>query len=1085
MASLLLVCCSQSKNPTAALVPVKISLVFDSSQGPETDQSKALKETLGASSNLASSVDSTTLVSDATRIAIPPIKLLNDPDKNFTFKRSKRWLSYRLSRENEVLKSDSLLIKDRDIFELAPIELEAKAGEQLKAVVSLMQVDFMNESDAANFCKTGAPGYVRTWNSESSYKVGESGEWAVVMNETGRSTLAMSAVKLEQALVQKLKTDDIKIFLTDTLNNRMMDAQLCDPGQLNVHNVPKEDAFGRILAFSKPLKNYQFVLSAAGNLISLLPSDDEEGADEALSDPEAVVSTLNVTQGFRVVKPEVGRWFLSRTHLEKILPLGWNDIEPRVDEFILAGGAEDGFINKQEYDAKKNLVQYKTPDGADAKLLLMTADQACPSEESGYVSAVPLTYDSRIVDGKKLKVCIRVANSSGNFLIAESKAFVVDLTPASAPTISVAALSDTYINLNENNAGFKVQVSGEPGASYSIKCSAGNCNFTPVGDGVVNSGVVTGRFNSAGVAETGVKISSGTSVVFVATQTDIAGNPESLLKELSGNVDLAAPSLVLSDGTLSLMNNVFFTADVSSTFSGTCESGLTVTLLGDVQSGQTSTCAGSSAGSSGGGSFSFSLIKLSAGTGNKKMRARQVDAAGNEGFSSELTVKLSSPPATPTSSSTAIATATPTSSSTATATATPTSSSTPTATPVGTSPLTPTITSPVSLTKLRGVLSGTCDFATGNTTTATTTLGQIIKVECTAASGLAVVIDLPAGPATTFTVDIKTTNATGQSAMLGQSVNRTAFVCPAGYVAVPGYPSSGTSVKLGSGSSSVGNSDPSLDPSKDFCVMKYPAKYNGSGAAVSQPNSLPWVNIPRGSNSTGTTGTPGTPGTTGTPGTPGSAIQKNLEGVRANWSGGIVGSGILNRGHSDGSPAQILDHSPDDLNAYIGTGDAAVAIKPWDQWGSTTPDPGADQKRTHMLSNGEVIWDFSGNIWQWVRDDISTLGVDFTGVTNDLDVSVLTGTNQMIFGTGLTLSSPSTKNLGRFVVPASANAATLSGAAFARGGAFDSNDAAGLYAANLSFNPSIVSDRVGFRCVAAPLGTGTVASGAVSSTSTP
>ena len=213
-------------------------------------------------------------------------------------------------------------------------------------------------------------------------------------------------------------------------------------------------------------------------------------------------------------------------------------------------------------------------------------------------------------------------------------------------------------------------------------------------------------------------------------------------------------------------------------------------------------------------------------------------------------------------------------------------------------------------------------------------------------------------------------------------------------------------------------------------------------------------------------------------------IARNLEGVRANWSGGIVGSGILNRGHSDGSPAQILEHSPDDLNAYSGTGDGAVGSKPWDQWGSM-PDPGADQKRTHMLSNGELIWDFSGNVWQWVRDDISTLGVDFTGVTNDLDVSVLTGTNQMIFGTGLTLSSPSTKNLGRFVVPASANAATLSGAAFARGGAFDSNDAAGLYAANLSFNPSIVSDRVGFRCVAAPLGTGTVASGAVSSTSTP
>ena len=29
------------------------------------------------------------------------------------------------------------------------------------------------------------------------------------------------------------------------------------------------------------------------------------------------------------------------------------------------------------------------------------------------------------------------------------------------------------------------------------------------------------------------------------------------------------------------------------------------------------------------------------------------------------------------------------------------------------------------------------------------------------------------------------------------------------------------------------------------------------------------------------------------------------------------------------------------------------------------------QRRTHTLSNGEVIWDVSGNAWEWVKDDNS------------------------------------------------------------------------------------------------------------------
>jgi hypothetical protein len=36
-------------------------------------------------------------------------------------------------------------------------------------------------------------------------------------------------------------------------------------------------------------------------------------------------------------------------------------------------------------------------------------------------------------------------------------------------------------------------------------------------------------------------------------------------------------------------------------------------------------------------------------------------------------------------------------------------------------------------------------------------------------------------------------------------------------------------------------------------------------------------------------------------------------------------------------------------------------------WGSAD----FDQKRTHTLSNDEIIWDFSGNVYEWVKDDLT------------------------------------------------------------------------------------------------------------------
>ena len=81
-------------------------------------------------------------------------------------------------------------------------------------------------------------------------------------------------------------------------------------------------------------------------------------------------------------------------------------------------------------------------------------------------------------------------------------------------------------------------------------------------------------------------------------------------------------------------------------------------------------------------------------------------------------------------------------------------------------------------------------------------------------------------------------------------------------------------------------------------------------------------------------------------------IVQNVASVASNWeddaSGHAVSIGKVYSGHHDNSPANSLDASTDN-DPYYGTGDIAPSL----------------QKRTLVLNNGEVIWDFSGNVSEW------------------------------------------------------------------------------------------------------------------------
>ena len=81
-------------------------------------------------------------------------------------------------------------------------------------------------------------------------------------------------------------------------------------------------------------------------------------------------------------------------------------------------------------------------------------------------------------------------------------------------------------------------------------------------------------------------------------------------------------------------------------------------------------------------------------------------------------------------------------------------------------------------------------------------------------------------------------------------------------------------------------------------------------------------------------------------------IARNIETTGSNWSSGTVNNGAISIGHSDNSPGNSLAAGTDNDGCF-GTGQVCDDVT-WDS-----------QRRTHTLSNGEVIWDFAGNVWEW------------------------------------------------------------------------------------------------------------------------
>ena len=243
----------------------------------------------------------------------------------------------------------------------------------------------------------------------------------------------------------------------------------------------------------------------------------------------------------------------------------------------------------------------------------------------------------------------------------------------------------------------------------------------------------------------------------------------------------------------------------------------------------------------------------------------------------------------------------------------------------------------------------------------------------------------------------------------------------------------------------------------DFCIMKYEAK-NVAGVATSQAASAPWVGLDPTNANTSALGRVEAATACGDLGAGFKLVTNDhwmtvgaaLITVADNWSENSVGSGTLHVGHR-GEGAQGCQAGPNYVRVRSDC--------------STDLDDEVSQKRTMILSNQEEIWDFAGNVWEWIDVHYTEGAKPGPGGSDWSEFNV---TN---FPTTLTDFIPqkaideewnSNHGLGMFVK-------NLSAGGMIRGGGFDQlspGGAGGMFNAHLLFDDTgSGTTSIGFRCV--------------------
>ena len=252
--------------------------------------------------------------------------------------------------------------------------------------------------------------------------------------------------------------------------------------------------------------------------------------------------------------------------------------------------------------------------------------------------------------------------------------------------------------------------------------------------------------------------------------------------------------------------------------------------------------------------------------------------------------------------------------------------------------------------------------------------------------------------------------------------------CPTGYITVPGS---------------------SLYGTQAFCTMKYEAK-NVGGVATSVAAGYPWVSTSQ--TSAITTSQAACSGCHLISEAEWLTIAQNVLSVSSNWSGGTVGNGYIYSGHNDNAPANAIAADTNDANGY-----------------SAETNTGGNQRRTLTLTNGQVIWDLSGNVYEWTQGTTAGAGTQPGLLTDSGDTwkqwnnaSLLVGSFPNIFpnyGTPAAANWTSNQGIGQLY----SNYNQAGASAFRRGGGWSSGGSAGVLTLLLNYAPSTANTSVGFR----------------------